>query len=314
MEYQGIITGIGDKLNGENLIKPEVDAVINKFIVGKNTILEGLELNGNNLSKGVCVLCGYRGIMDENKTLDTTAYVYGKFTLNFNAEIIDTFAIETSDIEITTNVNPNEITQEGTYYLLLYENGELSLRLDTDYSYPVNAQFSYGTNKVLDNAEIESEVIGTTQPINDNSKHIATTEYVHNQIQEEIDYKTETVNVTFACSDSLGENFDKTGNFMLKQKAKYVIVESTAISGFFGEILKPQVIGTISNNFLPKKTIYGVLIGTSSTIVEGVLTPAITSLNGRIEVNTNGQISIVESIYTVGTLSNVKVILGYECQ
>jgi hypothetical protein len=103
---EGIITGIGDKRLGKNLIKPEYDAIINDFIIGKNTILEGLKLNGNILSAGTCILCGYRGIIDAPKELDTTAYVYGKFTLGsiYGGSGEDDFDIITSSTALTNSL------------------------------------------------------------------------------------------------------------------------------------------------------------------------------------------------------------------
>lgn len=43
-EYKGIITGIGDKLTGDNLIQPQLDAYWRDFVVGGNAILHGLNL------------------------------------------------------------------------------------------------------------------------------------------------------------------------------------------------------------------------------------------------------------------------------
>ena len=224
MSNQGIITGIGDKQLGKNLIKPEYDAVINDFIIGKNTILEGLELNGNNLSAGTCILCGYRGIIEESKELDTTAYVYGEFILNFDTEIEDSFNIVTSTSAITTNVNPTEITSAGTYYLLLYVNG--IGKIDREHKYPLNSQYSAETEKVLDNAVI-SPTATTPTDINElgevitdlhlsQPNRVANTEYVHAQIDKEIDYDS----FSGVVKDNNGH---KVFTYTLYRKSKYVV-------------------------------------------------------------------------------------------
>lgn len=231
MEYQGIVTGIGDKDTKKNLIKPEYDAVLNDFIIGKNTILEGLVLNGKNISAGTCILCGYRGIIDTPKDLDNTAYVYGEFTLNsiYGGSGEDSFEIVGFSTELTENVNPIEITSAGTYYLLLYANGEKQVDIYEENGevkelgeYPLKAQYSVETEKVLDGAEIESEVEGVTQLPNDNSNRISTTQYVHNQIEEEIDYGTAKATLYIITT---GNTNTKTeyGTITLYRKSKYVI-------------------------------------------------------------------------------------------
>lgn len=240
MEYQGIITGIGDKQLGKNLIQPEYDAVINDFIIAKNTIIEGFELNGNILGSGTCILCGYRGIIEESKELDTTAYVYGEFTLNsiYGGSGEDDFNIVTSDTalnEIEYIVNPTEITSAGTYYLLLYVNGAKQVDLVEENGvqkqvgeYPLKSYYSAETENVLDNVVIaptattptdlnELEEIATdlhlTQP-----NRVANTEYVKAQIEREVDFLTEKIDII----DTTYSN-DKIGELTFIRKSKLVV-------------------------------------------------------------------------------------------
>ena len=244
---QGIITGIGDKDNLINVIQPEYDAIINDFIIGKNTILEGLQLNGKILSAGTCILCGYRGIIEENKTLDATAYVYGEFTLNFGSGE-DSFNIVTSSTAKTTNVNPTEITSAGTYYLLLYVNG--ASQIDREHQYPKNSQYSAETEKVLDFAVI-SETATTPTDINEldeiitdlhisQPNRVANTEYVHAQIDREIDYLKQQ-------GDIYNSSNQKCGTYIFERKSKYVVgkvefdlsVQSGVITAVLEEGLRP---------------------------------------------------------------------------
>lgn len=143
MEYKGILTGIGDT----NVIEKEIDEIINSFIlsqsveientvypendaefydtvIGKNTIIKGLELNGNILSAGACLLCGYRGIIEESieiKNIQQNKYIYGKFTIRLNPKKLDAFEIIATDTKKEgSNVDVRSIPSAGVYYLTLY--------------------------------------------------------------------------------------------------------------------------------------------------------------------------------------------------
>lgn len=273
---EGIITGIGDKELGKNLIKPEYDAVINDFIIGKNTILEGLVLNGNNLSAGTCILCGYRGIIEESKTLDTTAYVYGEFILNFDTEIEDSFNIVTSTSALTTNVNPTEITSAGTYYLLLYENGVGEI--DREHRYPLKSQYSAETDYVGDNAVI-SETATTPTETNElgeietdlhlsQPNRVANTEYVHAQIQREIDYGVSNqesekyfswVNsgVTFSHTITMTPNIQRKAKFCICELAFSIVgkreSDGQIMSGQVHNYNANTIIGRLEEKYYPQK-------------------------------------------------------------
>ena len=208
MEKQGIITGIG------NEITPEIDAVINEYIVGKNTILKGLELNGNILSAGTCILCGYRGTLENSQTVDGN-YVYGKFVIGVNE--IDSFSIITSSnsTEPTDGIiNPTSITSAGTYYLRLYANG--ASQVDSE-RYPKQADTSDRARDLIAGGTIDSTATTDTAPVNDNSRRVATTEYVHNQIVAEIDYQIESISINATNGRS-----KIIGALVLKNKANYI--------------------------------------------------------------------------------------------
>lgn len=316
---EGIITGIGDKELGKNLIKPEYDAVINDFIIGKSTILEGLKLNGNILSAGTCILCGYRGIIEESKTLDTTAYVYGKFTLNFgNGE--DSFEIVTSSTALTTNVNPTEITSAGTYYLLLYISGVE--QIDREHSYPKNSQYSVETENVLSGAVI-SETATTPTELTQNElgeniivtdlhltqpNRVVNTEYVHAQIEKEIDYEQQRINETISFG-----NGGILLNLLIQRKAKYSLLKPQITFSGNGRytISKNSILKTLSSGFAPtEKIIIAVIYNENSA-------------RSNIIINTSGQI-VVETAIT-GIVENSDIYnnvpkyqengyIGYQCQ
>ena len=245
MEKQGIITGIG------NEITPEIDAVINDFIVGENAIIKGLDLNRNILNAGMCQLCGYRGVLDKSQEIKDT-YVYGKFVINFDKDIEDEFYIETSSTAKTTNVNPTSITSAGTYYLELYNNKKTTL---PTYKYPKQAHISDKANHLLVGGTIDSTATTKTAPLNDNSQRVANTEYVHNQIVAEIDYQIESISINATNGRS-----KIIGALVLKNKANYIIGSfNMSETYFYGDYALSGYLGTITNAKLrPKHTAYGV--------------------------------------------------------
>lgn len=227
---QGIITGIG------NEITPEIDAVINDFIVGENTIIKGLDWFGNTLNAGMCQLCGYRGVLEE--TITTTAkYVYGKFILNFRKDIEDEFYIETSSTAKTTNVNPTSITSAGTYYLLLYTNKTTTL---PTYKYPNQANTSDRARDLIAGGTIDSTAttpteknllgqvvvnLHKTQP-----NRVANTEYVQKQIVEELGYEKQVVDISM---NGVGYNLT------FEKRARYCLI-SYNISAQSGQLPKTE--------------------------------------------------------------------------
>lgn len=219
-EYKGIIAGIGDKQNNVNVIDPQFDAKIRKFIIGQNCILEGLELNGDTISAGSCIAEGYVGYLPEQKTLEfPNGYVYGRFKVNQDSLILDEFDIINSNVEIL--IQDDILHNAGEYYLLLYQEGKKVI----DAKYPLNAVNSENTDHINDNGTIGSMVTCPTPPVNDNSKKIANTEYVHNQIAEELKIGTAEVDIMYSYVTA---NFP-VAKIELKRKANWVIALSTYI-------------------------------------------------------------------------------------
>ena len=318
MEYQGIITGIGDKEQNKNLIKPEYDAALNDFIIGKNTILEGLVLNGKNISAGTCILCGYRGIIDMPKELDNTTYVYGKFTLNsiYGGSGEDDFDIVGTSTELTANVNPTEITSAGTYYLLLYANGVE--QIDREHSYPKYSQQSAETDYVGDNVVI-SETATTPTETNElgeietdlhlsQPNRVANTEYVHNQIEEEIDYDMLTMNFVASLLDDISTNI---GTITIERKAKYCVgnidIDSSKIS--------PAMLASDGGyTFYGEKDLDGFIPVNDIVFTIILSATAITSARRICVMETkNGKIKLKSSISASGS-GVVGTSFGYQCQ
>lgn len=214
MEKQGIITGVG------NEITPEIDAVLNDFIVGKNTIISGLDWNGNTLNAGVCQLCGYRGVLEHPINNLTDDYVYGKFELHFDKNIEDKFSIETSASRIA-NDDPTSITIEGTYYLLLY----YKKKGFDEYNYPNMAHTSSRSALLVENGIIESTATTAMSKTAEGNlkvnmhitdpQMVANTEYVHKQIVVELGYDKQVVDISM---NGVGYNLT------FEKKARYCLI------------------------------------------------------------------------------------------
>lgn len=287
---QGIITGIG------NEITPEIDAVINDFIVGKNTILKGLELNGNILSAGTCILCGYRGTLENSKTVDGN-YVYGKFVIGVNET--DSFSIFTSSnsTEPTDGIiNPTSITSAGTYYLRLYANGVS--QVDSE-RYPSKAVTSDRARDLIAGGTIDSKVTTPTAPLNNNSTRVANTKYVQKQIEEEL-----------KVGDSGTIHLSDGATISIQRRAKYCIATLTfsqRIRVYNGTLR----LGYMPNGYIPNKTVLssiGVDYYDNLTTGQIKLDNAITLVN--IPYSTDNE----STDYKRGFVSTGTYQIGYECQ
>lgn len=297
MIQAGIIAGIGNKSENKNIIYPEFDANINNYLVGRNTILEGLELQGNTLTAGTCILAGYRGTLEQNINLDTTAYIYGEFTISFGTDI-DSFNIVTSDTPLPYETNVSSINSAGTYYLLLYISGEKNSELIADKKYPTKANYSDETTTLLSAGTIQEGATGTTLPVNSHTnrpKEIATTQYVYNQIEEQIGYGYYNGNVYNASGELLF-------SYKLYRKSKYVIGE--IINNSSSSNIGIGSYDKIPDGFLPIKTIYF-----------GCILYAIDGTNCILSISTNGLIK-VESFATNENSPSLPTssTFGYQCQ
>lgn len=231
-EYQGIVAGIGDAVTGTNLIPPEMDAALYDFIIGRpKCIIDGLEWDGSILSPGTCVCNGYRGMLDEAVSLSENTYIYGKFELHGDTN--DKFVIIGSNVELTSSTLGND------YVTIKRGSNQTTNR----YDYISAAE--YAEESLIVTERLENGVTAEDQSVNDNSSHVANTRYVHNQIEEEINYGTSSCTI---YSD--GSNI---GTISLERKAKMVvgIISFNAINGYLDE----NTTFTIPQGYRPKSTV-----------------------------------------------------------
>lgn len=330
----GKVTGIGDFSENKNLITPDIDADLYNYILNKDAIINGLQIVGNTLTAGMCVLKGYRGILENDEPVGTEELIYGKFTLYFNNEIPDEFdIIKTNSIPQDGIVNPESITGAGIYYLKLYRYSDGQYKLSdnlsynyygqsgADYKYPLKAYEADETNLLRSAGTIAEGATAWTQKRNSHNasnpnaninRLVATTEYVHNQIEEEIAYSTENVSMAITYVQTIGGRKTLRKTFTIKRKAKYVIAKIENITGYIGNGFSSQTIATIPNGYRPSQQVYGCFVCTTSETIEGQISPYISVNPIRLTISTNGVITIDAKSFNYATITQGQIVIGYE--
>lgn len=243
-EYKGVITGIGDKLTGENLIEPQLDAYWRDFVVNSNGILSGFQLKYVDgiftLLPGVCQVLGYVGTYPYEipvaKTAIMSGYIYAVFKINHN-DLADEFYIITNSTRNPNDVpKDNILNEQGEYWLPIFKGSILTNHIN----YPAKAVYSDKSDSLSANGTIDSAVTAVTQPVNDDSNKVATTKYVANQIAKEID--ADEIILYFAASPAYQQY---AYAIKLTRKAKLVVGE------VIGWVDNPNVgvLSSIGNDF-----------------------------------------------------------------
>lgn len=326
---EGIITGIGDKQQKLNLISPQLDAEVYKYIINRNGIVTGLEIVENVLTRGICIAEGYRGELTKNVSLkmetisetknaavitalnplpdgpiynatkiirlpegeivtSATArvtlgtnlyihnvtydknivtvivgspageageievditykqggnYIYGKFVLNHDNDKPDRFSVILTSAPLEYK-NDDILHVPGTFYLPLYENGVI---VGNTIKYPKNCAHADYARVIKAGGSLGAGTTAVTQPVDDNSNKVATTEFVANQIKKDIDFKEVTVELTHSGSSAIG-------HLKFRKKAKMVTVEvvdgaNVFYNPSFQEFLIPE-------GFIPPKDVH----------------------------------------------------------
>lgn len=218
MAYNNKISGIGNATTRINEITPEDLAVIRNYIFGFDSgVINGFTQTLNDekteltISKGLCFAYGYMGYEEEKKFVfnKTSAeqyhFIYGEFDLS---KIPNTFELKVKNNQGGATIKPTTFRQDilssvrtGVYQLPLYrvkldntgvveivgiKDNNIIGQGDTIYrNYPKRVEYTPITNKII--GTIDDSVTATTQDINDNSKNIATTDFVHKATRYYID-------------------------------------------------------------------------------------------------------------------------------
>lgn len=335
---EGIITGIGDKQQKLNLISPQLDAEVYKYIINRNGIVTGLEIVENVLTRGICIAEGYRGELTKNVSLkmetisetknatvitalnplpdgpiynatkiirlpegeivtSATArvtlgtslyihnvtydknivtvivgspageageievditykqggnYIYGKFVLNHDNDKPDRFSVILTSAPLEYK-NDDILHVPGTYYLPLYENGVI---VGNTIKYPKNCAHADYARVIKAGGSLGAGTTAVTQPVDDNSNKVATTEYVANQIKKDIDFKEVTIQV-YAKSIDTEENTALPVYITFRRKAKMVVAHVYQTRKLdLGEYSREEMNFTVPTGFEPKHDVY----------------------------------------------------------
>lgn len=326
-EYRGIITGIGAKDeygNVTNEITPEIDATVRQFTFNESGILDGLQISGDTLTKGHFLICGYEGTLENDiqnikEEYSGDFYIYGVIRLNFDKTLYDTCSIVVTNVEETTHtlpfkpyrvvVEPTEITEEGIYYIKLYDYVNSTWTTVANIiDYPKNAAFADTTSYLEEEGIIGENATAYTAPVNSHNDSVrklypATTEYVRNQIEEELQIdETGEQTLTFVSSDP---DFPIiTGTYRIKRKAKMAIMTvNMPVTVLYSESTISNI-GQVPSGFRPK-TLFETSIASSRP----------TNTITKLQIQTNGQINIIDlgtGILNPARVNSGTYYFGYE--
>ena len=202
--YTGSTTATFDE--GVNIVSAEARNTAMTATFSKNV----LTIYGDSVIAGSSV----SGIVDIIY-MKGGSYIYGKFVVNHDFNTPDHFSILILDAPLEYE-NADILHEPGTYYLPLYEAGFKAVDAQNYPKYCAHADYA---KVIRENGTLGAGTVAVTQPVDDNSDKVATTEYVANQIKKDIDFKEETVEV---CSPD-GTGLGIYVNF--RRKAKMVVVK-----------------------------------------------------------------------------------------
>ena len=291
MEYQGIITGIGDLEQHINEITPDIDAKINDFLLSRNAIIEGFSIENGYLNGGILVFKGYRcKYWGEPISLSNSPnYINGIIRTNSNGNVYEFFlepsSTQGADTEIPTQPNSGAcfaiFSKSGTSYFLVDNFKDNRLE---DYHYPAKAYESDESRLLMLGGVISENATTPTAAVNAHNtepNRVANTEYVHNQIQAEI-------NAASYNGEFRNSNNNIIGTYTLERKAKFVIIKTSTIDWWTNSGTLGGIWTTFPNGFLPNTSFYFVVSDASR--------PNFTRYIRLLSCNTSGEVRQVQAV------------------
>ena len=308
-----VIAGIGEEQTATNVIYPTFDATFRQFVVGKDCILDGLELSpdGLTLTAGHCLGKGFQGELKNDIAFEAVPQkIYGRFVINHADDTLDHFYIETDPIIDTPK--DDILTRKGEYWLLLYENSIMVV----DRDYPENAVNSDTTIRLIEDGTIaeSAEVEGDIKSGDTSDKTVASTAWVQKVITEQINLGEYSINFYQDFGNSLST--ERAGYITLKRKARQVIAyihvaQESGYSFMDGAVFAFK--DNLPNEFFPTQNInFAIIYGTGISI-SGKASARATSI---FNLSTKGEITraytAVESrAFGIGEV-NIPTSFGYE--
>lgn len=253
-----------------NTIAWETNGVSTIYVINDSTVTYGSlsttisyvasSLTADSLTSGACLACGYVGYFPN--TIPTNAnLIYGRFVIK-HSNGPDEFYIMTSDTEV--NHQDDILNEPGEYWLLLYKDGILNSNL---LHYPAKSVHSDKSDVLLEGGTISADCVAVTQKVDDNSDRVATTQYVANQIEKDINYaKTNLVYVIGTRGQNLGTY--NAATIYLERKAKKVYAKIVWNTGSMVELntLISYTIQPLPTGFIPIEDVTFSLPRTQSVI------------------------------------------------
>ncbi len=239
-------------------------------------------------------------------------------TATFN-RVARTIAVTINRNYVSTDNIPDTDTAEYVLswatkkqnYVQLISNGLPTYTEYYAYPYPRKCKVADMATAVVANGTIDSTVTATTQPVNNHSAKVATTEFVQKQIAEDIGASETTI--TILTNKKTG---DPLVTMTLKRKAHFVLV-SVDLSKFDNINLTtadnpPRYSGTIPSGFRPLKT-----ERIAIPCYEGLGISSTNIVNYVHTIDTNGVLTPTTGGLGLSTLDTVKswdFIFGYQCE
>lgn len=230
-----LLKGMGDSVTGENEIVPMLDAQINHFFA---QLSPGVIANVNNkfpitiidrgvqIGPGFAQAYGYFGMSDATQQFNfivpssSTQYskIYAEFDLSLRPQKFSVKATPQSDTSVIPLQNdnlsdlPSGIYQLPLYLITIKNDGTITYtdikNLNIKVAYSSYSDDSTNSLNLKDNGTIASSVTAVTQSEQDNSKKVATTEFVTRAINNVKNIVQGDISIPVAHT-SISENWVK---------------------------------------------------------------------------------------------------------
>lgn len=242
-EYQGIIAGISTAK--ENEIQPSFDAGIYDFIVGQDGHALSFKIDGTTIiSNGFVIADGVRAFFN-NAAIDgnVNGYLYAELTMHHNTDEADSAILKWSATELSEQ-HDNIGSTAGLYRMLILEVVGLEATVRNLIYYPHQAYYADEADVVT--GYLANGVTAITQPNENNSDLVATTKFVHNVLNQELNAGQTNVAL---------QNITGTGSqvLSLKKQGGYAVGQ-LSIRGTLTDSGNQQI-GTIPVGYRPTTSI-----------------------------------------------------------
>lgn len=189
-------------------------------------------------------------------------------TATFN-RVTKTIAVTINRNYVSTDNIPDTDTAEYVLswatkkqnYVQLLSNGLPTYTEYYAYPYPRKCKVADMATALLANGTIDSSVTATTQPVNDNSAKVATTEFVQKQIENDLNTTKYVASTTVTVTGVRGQNTPSYAKITLYRRARFVIAQVTETLLYGEYSLEGATVNfTLPTGYLPKESFQAYLI------------------------------------------------------